>query len=1415
MNGKHGSAKYPIRIKAENRGQAKLTGGTVSVSGSSHVIFDGLFFANSGSFGARLTNNQYITIQHSDFKLPPRSGGSTWVQIDGPNSKHNQIIHNLFEDKQDIGKFIVIGGDNPGFTGISQYDVIAHNTFRRTLERQTNESEPIRIGESKLSLYNSYTTVEYNTFEQTDSDPEIISVKSGGNIIRYNTFIESLGTLSLRHGNGSIVYGNRFLGNGRMVGTLGTGGIRVYGEDHLIFNNYFEGLTGSKWDAAITLTNGNDDDAAPEKTLNKHYIAKNIMIANNTMVNNYSNIEIGFQNSGGENVFNRSVRDITIANNIVVGSQKELIEVMTQPVNLVLLGNMMYPQEGVNLVKYPANAESYWSSLEETQINVVNPLLALQDGMYRLTFQSPAINAAIGDYAPGGLYSFVTEDMDRKPRNDGFADVGAEEFDAGEITDLEKPVWKTDAPLQITQVGSNRIVLQWEHAEDNMAIIGYQVYQNDELKTTVSGTVNRFTADHLMSGQPYQFKLRAVDLAGNLSEFSNTVSDTTPTLSAIQLVGLSSMVAGGAPRTIGIEGVYSNGAAETITTALIFESTDESVAVISSVGVVTALKAGTTEIRVHHGGFTAMYVLQVVEANHTIQFPVHDSYVRGGANALDNFGTRITMWVKREGSEYRDGYVMFELPTIEGQEIDMAEFKLFVSSLDSNTSSYDIQIIGLEHDAWDEATINYTNQPSEAGSVIATAQVNENNKETYLLFDVSEFVKKQTDGKVSLRIRGVTSGRGAKYATKEGDTSQQPQLVLTMKTVSIAIPETPQKVSIDTEEGGLVIGWDKVQLADSYVVKRSTSQAGPYTTIAQDITGYSYSDKDVTSGTTYYYLVIAVNGAGESEPSDVVSATFNQEEQKKPPMAPVQVTAATSPAKVELTWEAVTDAESYIVKRSLTNGGPYTVIARNVTDPSYLDTNLSNGSTYYYVIISVNEAGESEASEQISATPTQPANSDSGSDDETPEPSATPSVTSNVTPKMIEEGLQVSSSSLTENRLTNPDGSTSLQVNMNEELLVELLQLLETRAHDQQKIVIEVGENADVIRIQLSGAALVDKDNQSSHAIISVQSETSGYELPLKALNVQSLSQLIGAELKDVTINITIARMPDSISDQISQSGVTMIGDALQFSVTVEAGGVSIEVTDFEMYVSRFITLTQSIDPNKATGVMFDPETGRLFFVPTVFVELDGTIQAVLKRPGNSIYSVVEYEKTFNDIQGHWAKNEMELLASKLVIQGMTDSSFGPDSSITRAQFATLLVRALGLSKQSENSRFTDVAPDAWYTGAVGAAVKAGLITGYEDGTFRPEDPITREQMAVMAARATKAAGKIVDVSGKEASILDTLSDGHNLSTWVKTSVAETVEAGIMTGLDANQFDGQEYATRAQAAVILKRLLQFVDFINK
>ncbi len=132
-------------------------------------------------------------------------------------SHHNRIDHNIFRDKQTLGNFITIDGGDV----VSQHDRIDHNYFYNIGPRAENEKEAIRVGWSELSLTDGYTVIEYNLFERCDGDPEIVSIKSSKDTVRYNTFRASQGSLTLRHGNGSVVYGNFFLGEGRE----GTGGV--------------------------------------------------------------------------------------------------------------------------------------------------------------------------------------------------------------------------------------------------------------------------------------------------------------------------------------------------------------------------------------------------------------------------------------------------------------------------------------------------------------------------------------------------------------------------------------------------------------------------------------------------------------------------------------------------------------------------------------------------------------------------------------------------------------------------------------------------------------------------------------------------------------------------------------------------------------------------------------------------------------------------------------------------------------------------------------------------------------------------------------------------------------------------------------------------------------------------------------
>ena len=204
---------------------------------------------------------------------------------------------------------------------------------------------------------------------------------------------------------------------------------------------------------------------------------------------------------------------------------------------------------------------------------------------------------------------------------------------------------------------------------------------------------------------------------------------------------------------------------------------------------------------------------------------------------------------------------------------------------------------------------------------------------------------------------GFTGGTG-------GTTSIQDVLSWTYNTGSNTNPP-PAPMNLVATPGNAQVGlsWNASSGATSYNVQRSTTSGGPYTTIGSPTTT-SYTDTGVTNGTTYYYVVAAVNAAGQSANSSQVSAT-----PLGVPPAPTNLVATPGNAQVGLSWSASSGATSYNVQRSTTSGGPYTTIG-SPTTTSYTDTAVTNGTTYYYVVAAVNTAGQSANSSQVVATPT-------------------------------------------------------------------------------------------------------------------------------------------------------------------------------------------------------------------------------------------------------------------------------------------------------------------------------------------------------------------------------------------------------------------------------------------------------------
>lgn len=172
----------------------------------------------------------------------------------------------------------------------------------------------------------------------------------------------------------------------------------------------------------------------------------------------------------------------------------------------------------------------------------------------------------------------------------------------------------------------------------------------------------------------------------------------------------------------------------------------------------------------------------------------------------------------------------------------------------------------------------------------------------------------------------------------------------------------------------------------------------------------------------------------------------------------------------------------------------------------------------------------------------------------------------------------------------------------------------------------------------------------------------------------------------------------------------------------------------------------------------------------------------------------------FDDITGHWAKNDIEAMTALGIVSGVTATTFEPDRSVTRAEFATLIVKTLKINGGTAEE-FADVLSGEWYYTFVHAAASAGLIVGY-DGYFRPDDPITREEMAVILARAYALRGGTLLSGG-----IEKFTDKDEISNWAYAAVDTVTTAGLISGMTPTTFVAASHTTRAQAVSVLKRLL--------
>lgn len=294
-----------VKFKAKGTEDAPVvlmpqTPGGVVFKGASSISLDGQWCVAKGfSFNGLDTSVKYSVLttaktssycRFSDCRIDGKGSKASsvdtkWVSMYG---HHNEISHCTFLDKRNMGCLLVVWMEE----GVVPCHTIKNNSFTRPYTHYDdngnarNGQESIRIGTSTYSLSDADCVVTGNYFYKCDGErAEIISNKSCGNLYEGNLFEDSVGTLTLRHGNRCTVRGNYFISSGRED----VGGVRVIGEDHLVENNVMHKLTGKNYNTALCVVKG---ESGAE--LNGYWTVKNLVFKNNTIIDCLNGILLNY-----------------------------------------------------------------------------------------------------------------------------------------------------------------------------------------------------------------------------------------------------------------------------------------------------------------------------------------------------------------------------------------------------------------------------------------------------------------------------------------------------------------------------------------------------------------------------------------------------------------------------------------------------------------------------------------------------------------------------------------------------------------------------------------------------------------------------------------------------------------------------------------------------------------------------------------------------------------------------------------------------------------------------------------------------------------------------------------------------------------------------------------------------------------
>ncbi len=471
---------------------------------------------------------------------------------------------------------------------------------------------------------------------------------------------------------------------------------------------------------------------------------------------------------------------------------------------------------------------------------------------------------------------------------------------------------------------------------------------------------------------------------------------------------------------------------------------------------------------------------------------------------------------------------------------------------------------------------------------------------------------------------------------------------------------------------------------------------------------------------------------------------------------PTGLTAMAGNGYVDLKWNAV-EVEGLVGYNVYINGvkqNPAVEGETTVTESVYRASGLSNGTSYGFQVSAFDKNGvESALSPSVSAAPQAP----SGGKPPIILPNAPTLPVGKVinNPQRDAEGNIEAGLESGESRVLLPAGLAGLD--------------------GSRKLVVKTKE----LTVEIPGK-VIESLKQT------LQNKLAGAYISLEA-----------APLEKTEENRLLTLAETKSGAELKQAGAVI---ELRLSV-IDRDGKETRLSEFSQPVELKWTVPADADIS-SLGVYYISEDGTLQYVGGTIA--DGVMTA--KASHFSAYGLLEYNKTFLDAgERHWAFRYIKALAAKHIITGKSDTEFAPGAAVTRAEFAAMLVRSLGLTTSTEGTSFKDVDSSAWYASAVSAASEAGLIKGRNGERFAPEEAISRQELTVMVIRAYELREGQAPKAGSTA----VFTDRASIAAWAESSVGAAVELGLLEGRGNGAFEPEGNATRAESAKLLALLMGF------